>query len=185
MRQNARSVLRGLLSIAERKTGILEPGIHIVFDSPQKMIRSNPGDFRFDGIARQDLVTANKGSFGQKRIQPAERVINQGPQPHHPKPVRVILIDRENKMERLDPLRGQLLEAVTFPALAKDIAEAPLRKIPQAGVGQAGRIAACPAGDIFLFKEKNIQPQPGRMRRDARADDAGTDDEELGRTDGH
>src|SRR5207302_324125 len=71
MRQNARPVLRGLLSIAERKTGILEPGIHIVFDSPQKMIRSNPGDFRFDGIARQDLVTANKGSFGQKRIQPA------------------------------------------------------------------------------------------------------------------
>ena len=85
----------------------------------------------------------------------------------------------ENESERFSKMRGDLVEDAFFDTGLTDEADAALSEVTNAAVEQATGTAARSKSEVMLFDETNTEPTHGRVARDARADDAAADDEDV------
>jgi hypothetical protein len=76
-------------------------------------------------------------------------------------------------------VRGDLVKDSFFAAGFADESDPTLGEVAQTAVEKAGGFAGGAGGEIVLFDEGGAQAAHGRVARDAGADDAAADDEDV------
>ncbi len=115
---------------------------------------------------------------GRQRLAPAEMVVQEEARAQHPRRTQVGLVRQDERQRRHDVRRLVQHDFALGERLA-DQAELVLLEIAQSAVNELRAPLRSGRRDVALLDQEHLEAATGGVARDARAVDAGADDEEI------